>query len=83
MLVAPSKAGADRKVPGQIKAFFDYIGRGTKSDAAAKRAGYKGSSALNGAKDASSTTTRRTPSRSSRGIAATSCSTGASTAGTP
>lgn len=49
MLIAKSHAGPDGKVPGHIKAFFEYIGRGTKNDTAAKKGGYKGSSALNGA----------------------------------
>jgi hypothetical protein len=42
----------DGKVPGHIKAFFDYIGRGTKNDTAAEKAGYKGSSDLDGAQGA-------------------------------
>lgn len=52
MYLARAYAGPDGKVPGHIKVFFDYIGRGTKNDSAAKKAGYKGSSALNGAKGA-------------------------------
>ena len=52
MLVAKSHAGPDGKVPGHIKAFFDFIGRGTKNDTAAKKGGYQGSSALNGASGA-------------------------------
>ncbi|MFO0749297.1 MAG: hypothetical protein U1F43_27075 [Myxococcota bacterium] len=49
MLVAKEHAGPDGKVPGHIQAFFEYIGRGSKNDAAAKKGGYKGSSALGGA----------------------------------
>ncbi len=52
MLIARSHAGPDGKVPGHIKAFFEYIGRGTKNDTAAKKGGHKGSSDLNGASGA-------------------------------
>jgi hypothetical protein len=51
MFVARRKS-KDGKVPSHIKAFFDYIGRGTKNDEAARKAGYKGTSALTGGKGA-------------------------------
>lgn len=48
LFVARGKS-KDGKVPGHIKAFFDYIGRGSKNDTAARKAGYKGTAALTGA----------------------------------
>jgi hypothetical protein len=51
MYIAKSKS-KDGKVPNHIAAFFEYIGRGTKNDDAARKSGNKGSSDLNGAKGA-------------------------------